>query len=358
MRLVDRYLLRHLIVPFLIGVFLFVLILLGEVAYNIGPTIAAGRVPASLIIEYLLLRGPRAVVWSLPFGALLGVAMTVTTLAYRGEMTAMRAGGLSFSRICVMLVIVGVLASAGGIALNELVVPSAMQAAERTFAEIMQMQPVVNEAHNQFFRDEQGRFFYVRHMMPAENLLEEVMIWQRDRAGNVREITAARRAQLQGKVWTLRDGATVVLDEHGRQERKPERFAAKRVQLTRALQDYYAERRSPAELAAHELQELIMVREHTGGDTRRLQVYLHFKYSIPLACLVFTLIAAPLAHRYARLGTYVGVVIAILVVFLYNGVRSWTLAFGLAGTLPPTVAGWTPDVLFGVLGVILFARER
>jgi len=357
MRLVDRYLLRQLLVPFLVGVFLFVLILLGEVAYHIGSTIAAGRVPASLIVKYLLLRAPRAVVWSLPFGALLGVAMTVTALAHGGEITAMRGGGISFARICRVLIVAGVLASAGGIALDEFVVPGAMQAAERTFARIMQIQPIVSEAHEQFFRDEQGRFFYIRHMLPAQNLLEQVMIWRRDQAGNVREITVAQRAQLAGNLWVLEKGATVLLDDQGNQEPKSGEFDTRELRLTRALQDYYAERRSPAELAASELQDLISVRESTGADTRHLQVYLHFKYSIPLACLVFTLIGAPLAHRYARLGTYVGVVIAILVVFLYNGVRSWTLAFGLAGALPPGVAGWAPDVLFGALGIILFATE-
>jgi LPS export ABC transporter permease LptG len=357
MRLVDRYLVRQLTLPFLIGLLLFVIILLGEVAYHIGSTIAGGRVPASLIIQYLLLRAPRAVVWSLPFGALLGVSMAVTSLAHGGEITAMRAGGASFGRICVALIVAGMLAGAAGIALNQLVVPGSMQAAQKVFAEMMRSQPVVSEAHEQFFRDEQGRFFYVRDMLPAQNVLRQVMIWRRDSEGNIREITAAGEAQLQGEVWILRSGATVRLDERGRQV-AAETFTSRRVQLTHALQEYYADRRSPAELAPYELQELILVREQTGADTHQLQVYLHFKYSIPLACLVFTLIGAPLAHRYARLGTYVGVVIAILVVFLYNGVRSWTLALGLAGSLPPTVAGWTPDVLFGLLGLILFATER
>jgi lipopolysaccharide export LptBFGC system permease protein LptF len=135
-------------------------------------------------------------------------------------------------------------------------------------------------------------------------------------------------------------------------------FETREVRLTRALQHYYAERRAPGEMAPYELQELIEVRQATGGDTQRLEVYLHFKYSIPIACLVFAIIAAPLGHRYAHHGTYVGVVVALLAVFLYNGLRSWTLAFGLAGALDPMVAGWAPDAIFGVLGLILLVRER
>lgn len=357
MRLLDRLLLRQIALPFVIGLLLFVLILLAEVAYNISSTIVGGRVSAALIVRYLLLRAPRAVVWSLPFGTLLGVSMTVTLLAHHGEITAMRAGGVSFQRICAGLIAVGVFASAMGIALNQYVVPPTMQQAQATLAEMMMTQAVVREAHNQYFRDEQGRIFFVRDMLPAENLLRRVAIWTRDQQGNVRTITVAQSAELHGATWVLQDGATVTLDKEGRVIGEIERFERRSVQLARALQQYYSEHRSPAELAPHELRELITVRERTGAETDQLEVYLHFKYSIPVACAIFALIAAPLGHRYARHGTYVGVVLAILLVFIYNGLRSWTLAFGLAGALDPVVAGWLPDAVFLLVGAALFTRE-
>lgn len=358
MRTIDRHILRSLMLPFAVGLLLFVLILLAEVAYNISSTIVGGRVSAGLIIKYLLLRTPRAIVWSLPFGTLLGVSMAVTSLAHHGEITAMRAGGVSFARICAGIVAVGVIASAGGIALNEYVVPRTMEASQETLYEMMRTQPVVREAYDQYFRDEEGRFFYVREMLPAENLLRQVTIWTRDEAGRIRSITIAERAELDGAVWTLLEGASVSLDERGGLDGRVDRFSEREVRLSRALQQYYADQRSAAEMAPYELKELIEVRERTGRGTHQLQVYLHFKYSIPLACLVFALIAAPLGHRYARHGTYVGVVVAIIAVFLYNGVRSWTLAFGLAGAIDPLVAGWTPNVIFGILGLLLFVTER
>ncbi|MCD6361340.1 MAG: LptF/LptG family permease [Armatimonadetes bacterium] len=357
MRLLDRYVLSALVVPFVVGVLLFVLILLGEVAYHIGSTIMGGRVSAALIIKYLLLRTPRALVWSLPFGCLLGVSMAFSTLTGRGEITAIRAAGVPMWRICAAAVAVGAIASGAGIAMNRLVVPSSMEAARAALDEMMQAQPVVDRAFNQFFRDEQGRFYYVGEMLPARNLLRRVMIWERDEQGRLRTIIAARSAGLKGTTWTLRDGTITRLNDRGEPEGVPERFSSRTVHLTRALQKYYAERRTAAEMAPHELIDLISVKRETGADTHQLEVYLHFKYSIPVACLVFVLIAAPLAHRYARYGSYAGVLLAIVTVFLYNGVRSWTLAFGLAGTIPPVVAGWTPDIIFAALGAALMLRD-
>ena len=111
-------------------------------------------------------------------------------------------------------------------------------------------------------------------------------------------------------------------------------------------------------MSAVELGQMISALGPAGGDTQKLAVQYHFKYSIPLACLIFALIAAPISFRFAHYGSFVGIVIAILIVFLYNGARSWTLAFGLAGSLDPLLAGWIPDMLFGALGVYLLTATR
>jgi lipopolysaccharide export system permease protein len=111
-------------------------------------------------------------------------------------------------------------------------------------------------------------------------------------------------------------------------------------------------------MSAADLGDLISAVGTSGQDTHREQVQFHFKYSLPLASLVFALCAAPIAFRCARYGSFVGVVVAVVIVFLYNGVRSWTLAFGLAGSLDPFLAGWIPDMLFGALGVGLLTATR
>jgi lipopolysaccharide export LptBFGC system permease protein LptF len=183
------------------------------------------------------------------------------------------------------------------------------------------------------------------------------MVWTLGPEGALREIESARRAVLKDRVWSLEDGATAYLDAHGALARV-ERYTRKPILLSRALQNYYAEKRTPLEMSANELVALARTLEETGQSSQRLRVHLAFKYSIPAACLVLALIAAPLADRFAHLGSFAGLVVAIGLVFLYNGVRSWGLALGLAGVLPPAVAGWAQNVIFGGLGLALLIRHR
>lgn len=361
MRLLDRYILVQLIVPFLIGLFTFAIIILGDVARQLGAALLGSNVPPLLIAKYLVYNAPHALSWSMPVGTVVGVAMSVTLLSNHGEITAIRAGGVSFPRLCRSIIVAGLVASALSFYFGEYLAPPASRKAREAFSQIGLAQPIVQEQNNVFFRDEAGqRIFYVGHMNPQTNELERITIWTKDAEGLIRSITTAKWAEVRGNVWYLREGASVMLDAQGDQQGAVQKFREQEIKLWAALQDYYASRRTPFEMSASELGEMINTVGPAGRDTHRLRVQYHFKYSIPLACLIFAMIAAPVSFRFARHGSFVGIVIAVLIVFLYNGVRSWTLAFGLAETQPldPILAGWIPDVLFGALGIGLLASTR
>ncbi len=358
MKILDRYICRQLMLPFLIGVTTFAVIMLGDAARQLGSILFGMRAPVMLIGRYLLYYAPHAIVWSMPVGTVVAVAMTMTNLKTHGEVEAIRAGGTGIVRISLPLLMAGLLASAVAVAMNEYLVPGASQRAFEAFAEMTRSQPIVREQYDVYFKDEEGRIFYVGHMDADKNQLERIVIWSEGQDGNIAQITAANWAELDANVWVLREGSTVRLNRGGQELGGVERFGRQAVKLRKALQDYYTRSQREMEMSGAELHDLIATVSAGGGDTQKLRVRLHFKYSIPTACFVFALIAAPIAIRFAHRGTFVGVVIAILIVFLYNGVRSWTLAFGLAGTLPPAVAGWTQNVLFGVLGVILLWRTK
>lgn len=357
MRLLDRYLLRRMVGPFLLGVLIFLVVLLGDEARKLGAAVTGLRVPLLLILEYLWYAAPGALVWSLPVGTLLGVSMTATLAARSGESVAVRVAGVSFVRLAAAYVGVGLVMSGLAFAVNEAVVPGSSQRQREVFEQMTMTQPVVQEAYNQFFRDDQGRIFFVGHMDAQNNVLERVSIWQLDPQGRVTAIDSARQAVLRGPQWSLEDGAEVTLSAQG-EPVNTTRYREKPLVLTQALQNYYADKRTPLEMSAGELVALATTLEQTGQDSHRLRVHLAFKYSIPLACLVLALMAAPLGDRMAPLGSYAGLVVAIGLVFLYNGVRSWGLALGLAGVLPPIAAGWVQNVIFGAVGLWLLLKHK
>lgn len=352
--LIDRYLLRQLVMPLLIGLAVFIVILMSEVALRLGEALLGARVPAAMLLKYFWYNLPHVISWSLPVGVLTGVAMVSAAISRNGEATAARAGGMSLRRIWRSFAAVGVIASLAAFSLEEYVVPDANQRAVETLRALTHRQPVLKARDQQAFRDQAGRIIYVEHMDARSNRLEGVMILAEDDRAQLRQVTVAKWAELQNDRWVLREAVTVDFDEFGQPTGAPKRFASLPTTLWKALQDYYLDQRSEFEMTTREMRQAALALEAGGLDAQRMRVRLQFKYSMPVACLVFALVAAPLGARYARLGSFAGIVVSILIVFLYNGVRSWGLAFGLVGELDPIAAAWAQNVIFGALGLWLF----
>lgn len=358
MLLLDRYLLRQLLLPFFVGLVTFMAIMLAEVAWRMSGLLVGPQVSAAMLGKYFLLSAPRVAVWSAPVGVLVAVSMAMTSLQRHGEVTAIRSAGASLARIQAPWFLAAAAISAVAVWMNQAIVPNTTARAEEVFQQMTYQVPVVRQAWDELFRSPDGRLFYVHKLDAENNVLEGVSIWSFDERGRLQSITVARRAVAEGRRWTLIDGYTRTFDERGEPAGRPQPFDRKPVELWEAIHQYYAEKRTPYEMSITELRDLARVLEAGGRDAHQLRVHLHFKYSIPCAALVFALLAGPLAHRYARLGPFAGLVLAIVVLFLYNGVRSWTLALGLAGSIPPAVAGWLPNVLFGAAGLWLVATQE
>ncbi len=354
MTIADRYLLRHLPLPFFVGLAVFVAIMLAEVAWRISGALVGAHVSASMLAMFFMYSAPRAAVWSAPVGLLVAVSMAMTAMERHGEITALRAAGWPLARIFAPWLAAAAVVSAAAVWANQAIVPHTTARAYELFRRITFQAPVVKEAWDELFRSPDGDLFFVHHMRPQQNILEGITIWRTDGSGRVRRIIVARSATVQGRQWVLHNGYWRDFEPSGRPVGEPVRFKDMRIDLWAAIHQYYADRRSPYEMSITELSGLARALQAGGKDAHQLLVHLHFKYSIPAAGFVFVLIAAPLAHRYARLGPFAGLVLAIAVLFLYNGVRSWALALGLAGAIPPWLAGWSANMVFGAIGLWLF----
>ena len=68
---------------------------------------------------------------------------------------------------------------------------------------------------------------------------------------------------------------------------------------------------------------------------------------------MIALIATPLGIGYSRRGILSSVAAAIILVFSMNFVAHLFLALGEGARIPDWAAAWTPNILFGTLGLIL-----
>jgi lipopolysaccharide export system permease protein len=96
------------------------------------------------------------------------------------------------------------------------------------------------------------------------------------------------------------------------------------------------------------------------GDNERIMnlygVEIHKKFALAVACFVFVLLGAPIALRFPRGGVGLVIGVSIIVFGLYYVALTFGQSLGTRGVVPPVVAMWAANALFGALAVVLLAR--
>src|SRR5438105_5179842 len=128
----DRYMLREMVVPFLIGQGAVVLMLTGTVLYNNANVFISYQIPAIGVAKIAFYFLPYLVNLTMPVAMAVAASLTVSRLARDSEVTAMRAAGISLKRIFFPIFIIGLLISVGDFYFGEKVVPWSTQQYERT----------------------------------------------------------------------------------------------------------------------------------------------------------------------------------------------------------------------------------
>jgi lipopolysaccharide export system permease protein len=105
------------------------------------------------------------------------------------------------------------------------------------------------------------------------------------------------------------------------------------------------------------IREIFLYRKLHPEDVGK-NTMLHGRLSTPWTCLVVVLIALPFGAGQARRNAFVGVASSILICFVYFVFQQLSLALGFGGRLPGWLAGWMPNLLFGLAGVLLTLRIR
>ena len=129
-------------------------------------------------------------------------------------------------------------------------------------------------------------------------------------------------------------------------------------ELTEEPQYFKKDVKPSAQMSAWELKDYIRELAQSGFDVVRLSVQFYRKFSFPMIAFVVTLIAVPFSQTMGRKGAVSGFAASIGIAIIYWSLSSLFEAMGNLSQLPPIVAAWSPDLLFGLCGTYMLLRVR
>jgi lipopolysaccharide export LptBFGC system permease protein LptF len=109
-------------------------------------------------------------------------------------------------------------------------------------------------------------------------------------------------------------------------------------------------------MSYEELRRYIHDLQQSGFDVVRLKVQLQEKFAFPLMTLVMAILAIPFALSAGRRGALTGVAVAIGIALVYTVISRLFEAMGNLSQLPPTIAAWSPVLIFGMAGGYLILK--
>jgi lipopolysaccharide export LptBFGC system permease protein LptF len=96
----------------------------------------------------------------------------------------------------------------------------------------------------------------------------------------------------------------------------------------------------------------------SGLNVTEERVNLHRRLAFPFVTVVMTLLAIPFGVTIGRKGALYGIGLATILAGSYFLVMTLFVAFGSAGLLPPMLAAWGANVLFGAAAVYMILTVR
>ena len=373
MRLLDRYLLRELLVPlgYCLSGFL-VFWISSDLLTEMG-TFQQRNMGGLDVIQYYIVKAPEFLVVVLPMALLLALLYALTNHARHHELTAIRAAGISLWRLCWPYLGVGLLASLALLAMNELWVPDSAEAAEHILNRRQEKAPAAgarDQLRNFGFKNErEGRTWQIgAYDLRTCEMANPKVDWRRP-DGSHRELIAKRGARTNG-VWTFYDlWENVYAPVTGALTNRnplavlalPE-FSETPDQIESEIKISARLSRGGGRKADIPLLELLnYLRLHPqppGKSGASLYTKLHGRLAMPWTCLVVVLIAIPFGAGTGRRNVFTGVAGSVVICFVYFILLQLGLALGTGGYLPPWLAAWFPNFSFGVAGAWLTARVR
>jgi lipopolysaccharide export system permease protein len=362
MRILDRYLVRVFIFALifsLVGVWLTALIV--DLVEHID-TFIDKHASLFLVAKYYVFWSPYMIGLTIPVAVLLACIFSVGQLARHNELLAIKGAGISLYRILLPLLILSVAISLLTMIVGEIVIPVAnRKKGEIRNLEIGGKSKEINVLRsNIFVQSEGGRIFHLMNYNIETKTGNDVLV-QKIVKNRLTEQIEAKKMSWKNNGWLFEDGRERIfpdsLTQIGGEEYRA--FAEFFRADMKVRPEAFAERqKNPEEMGYFELAKYVKIRKRAGAEVLKELTDLNSKISYPLINFIIVLFGAPIAANPRRSGMAVGVAVTLFIAFCSYVIIKGALILGYNGTLSPTLAAWSANILFAILGAIFLIKAK
>src|SRR5437868_10271986 len=364
MKLIDRFVSRELIVNLLFAIFVLSLVLVvGNIFRKLLPLLVNHDVPVEYLVSFIAYVLPFSLIFPIPWGLLSAVLLVFGGWSADNEVVVLRSNGVSVPRVCVPLVFVAMGCTAICLWLNVQVAPAAQEKLRSTIFDLATRNPMALFGTDQVIDEFPGRKIYVGKK--DGNKLENITVFEMNEQSLPIRVTFARTGMLEADLpnkrilMRLYDARYQQRDEKNPLDLRKIRDGINMAEGTLPIsldELYEKEKKRPSRSALSITQLVDQLKSENKRERSASRTELNKRFSFPFSCVAFALVGVPLGVTAHRRETSIGFAMGLIVATTY-------FLFVIIGdTLRgnphahPELLVWFPNVLFIILGWLLFRR--
>ncbi|HEX4605223.1 MAG TPA: LptF/LptG family permease [Candidatus Angelobacter sp.] len=371
--ILDDYVLRSFVGYLALIISSLMVLFLVFTYFELLSDIMRKKIPLLTQLEYLFNFVPSVLYQITPLAVLLTVLVMFGLMQKSNEITAMKATGVSIYRTVVPILIIATTLAAGLFVLDQWYLPYANKRVE-TLRNMIKGKPaqtylrpdrkwIFGESKKRSDGTEENRkIYYYEAFDPDRNNFGSISAFELNPHSfqmNKRVYAARARWAEHLQKWTFENGwQRSWSNAPGADLREDLRKfdVSTFAELNEPPNYFKKEVLQSSEMNYDELRRYIYDLQQGGFDVVRLRVQLQKKIAFPLITLVMAIIAVPFALSGGRRGALSGIVVALVIGVTYVLTDHLFEAMGNVSQLPPLIAAWSPDLIFGLAGGYLIMK--
>jgi lipopolysaccharide export system permease protein len=372
-KLIDRYVGGQLLLTFIMAVsVLSVVLVLGNIFKQLLELLVKNDTPLELILSFLAYILPFSLAFTIPWGFLTAVLLVFGKMSAENELIAFRASGVSVTRVCFSVLVLGIACVASCFWINIDVAPRAQAKMKEALYNIATNNPMAMFGSDRIIDSFPNKKIYVESSKGPE--LFNLLVYEMNEENQWTKVIFAHRGLLE----TDREKKELLLhifdaryeqrdsDDVDNLLKVKQGITMQESTLPISLEDLHDAKKGKgiSSMTSGELLDRLrneekqahMTEKERTEETSATRTEMSKRWSFSLASIAFALVGVPLAITAHRKETSIGFLLSLIVAITYfffiiiaNSVREkpyWH----------PELLMWVPNVLCLGLGGLLFYR--
>lgn len=365
MKIIDRYLLREIVPPFILGICIFTFVLLMSQILRLMELIVNKGVGVMTVVKLILYLLPSILVLTVPMSVFLTCIVIFGRWSADNELTAIKSGGIGLLRISMPVLAFSVATYMLTSYLIVYALPAGNQAFRRNMFEIVKTKASIGLREKVFNFDFTDLMIYINHIPQTANPVMKGIV--------ITDYRPEKRTPPQEPLTIIAEEGWLVVDEATQrvifklskggihslapdlQKYQKTDFYNHDIQLR--LSDEMVDTGTvPKGLREMTLGELFaLAREYRtqGVKSNGPLVEIHKKFAIPFATLIFGYLGISMGVLFRRGEKLVSFAVSMAIAIIYYVFLLAGEPLGKQGKLNPFLSMWMANIFFSGLTVYL-----